>query len=112
MGRSYKELVQSILDNLTNLKNISHKRFYEKIPIRSHCPIVNPVSDSFALILAAHGAMRLYNGTVGGFGEFLNSKGFMIGPGIAWFLTIFEIAGGLLMATGYFVKMDRGNLYD
>ena len=57
-----------------------------------------------SLLLAAHGAMRLYNGTVGGFGEFLNSKGFMIGPGIAWFLTIFEIAGGLLMATGYFVK--------
>ena len=57
-----------------------------------------------SLLLAAHGAMRLYNGTVGGFGEFLDSKGFMIGPGIAWFLTIFEITGGLLMATGYFVK--------
>ena len=57
-----------------------------------------------ASLLAAHGAMRLYNGTVGGFGEFLNSKGFMIGPGIAWFLTIFEMAGGVIMAGGYFVK--------
>jgi len=45
-------------------------------------------------LLAAHGAMRLSAGTVGGFGEFLNSKGFSIGPAIAWFLSIFEKAGG------------------
>jgi len=57
-----------------------------------------------ALLLVAHGVMRLSAGTVNGFGEFLNSKGFMIGPAIAWFLTIFEIAGGLIMAAGYFVK--------
>lgn len=43
-----------------------------------------------ALLLAAHGAMRLNEGTVNGFGEFLNSKGFMIGPAIAWFLTILK----------------------
>lgn len=57
-----------------------------------------------ASLLAAHGVMRLNEGTVNGFGEFLNSKGFMIGPAIAWFLTIFEIVGGLIMAAGYFVK--------
>lgn len=57
-----------------------------------------------ALLLVAHGIMRLRAGTVNGFGEFLNSKGFVIGPAIAWFLTIFEIAGGLIMAIGYFVK--------
>ena len=57
-----------------------------------------------ALLLMAHGAMRLSAGTVNDFGDFLNSKGFMIGNVIAWFLTIFEMAGGLLMAAGYFVK--------
>ena len=57
-----------------------------------------------ALLLAAHGVMRLNAGTVNGFGEFLNSKGFMIGPAIAWFLTIFEIVGGLAMAAGLLVK--------
>jgi putative oxidoreductase len=56
------------------------------------------------LMLAAHGAIRLSAGTVNGFGEFLNSKGFMIGPAIAWFLTIFEMAGGWVMTTGYLVK--------
>jgi putative oxidoreductase len=57
-----------------------------------------------SLLLVAHGLMRLSAGTVNGFGEFLNSKGFMIGTAIAWFLTIFEIAGGLIMDTGYFIK--------
>lgn len=57
-----------------------------------------------ALLLVAHGVMRLSAGTVNGFGDFLNSKGFIIGPAIAWFLTIFEIVGGLIMAAGYFVK--------
>lgn len=57
-----------------------------------------------SLILAAHGFMRLSAGTVDDFGVFLNSKGFMIGPAIAWFLTLFEMGGGLLMAAGYFVK--------
>ncbi len=56
------------------------------------------------LILAAHGVMRLSAGTVDDFGEFLNTRGFIVGPAIAWFLTLFEMAGGLLMATGYFVK--------
>jgi putative oxidoreductase len=55
-------------------------------------------------LLAAHGVMRLYARTVDDFGEFLDAKGFVIGPAIAWFLTIFEIAGGLTMAAGYFIR--------
>ncbi|HMK05096.1 MAG TPA: DoxX family protein [Ferruginibacter sp.] len=56
------------------------------------------------VFLAAHGFIRLYTGTVNEFGDFLNSKGFIIGGTIAWFLTIFEIAGGLLMAAGFLIK--------
>lgn len=56
------------------------------------------------LLLAAHGLMRLCAGTVNGFGDFLNTKGFIIGPAIAWFLTIYEMAGGLLMTIGFFVR--------
>ena len=49
-------------------------------------------------------ANALVPGTVGGFGEFLNSKGFMIGGMLAWTITIFEIAAGAMMAFGLFVK--------
>jgi putative oxidoreductase len=57
-----------------------------------------------ALLLTFHGIIRLYAGTVNGFGEFLNEKGFLIGKTIAWFLTIFEILGGISMAAGFFRK--------
>lgn len=53
-----------------------------------------------ALLLAAHGGIRLYSGTVNGFGEFLASKGFPAGAATAWTLTIVEIIGGLLLALG------------
>lgn len=58
-----------------------------------------------SLFLVAHGVARTYLGTVGGFGEFLNSKGFVIGGLLAWSITIFEIVGGLAMAINYFVKV-------
>lgn len=54
--------------------------------------------------LMAHGLIRIYLGTVGGFGEFLNSRGFMIGTTLAWGITIFEIVGGASMALGYLVR--------
>jgi len=56
------------------------------------------------LLLVAHGVARLYNGTVNDFGGFLETKGFPVGVGIAWMLTIVEIAGGLLIAAGFMVK--------
>jgi hypothetical protein len=51
------------------------------------------------LLLAAHGCIRIYAGTVNDFGDFLNNKGFIIAHSIAWFLTIFEIAGGIVNGT-------------
>lgn len=57
-----------------------------------------------SLLLVAHGCIRLYAGIVTDFGQYLNSRGFIIGAAIAWFLTLFEIAGGLLMAAGLFRK--------
>jgi putative oxidoreductase len=77
----------------------------KKFPFISEGAALKLLRIFTGLFLAAHGSIRLYAGTVNGFGEFLNSKGFMIGTAIAWFLTIFEIVGGLLMAAGYFTKL-------
>ncbi len=57
-----------------------------------------------SLFLVAHGCIRIYAGTVGGFGEFLGSKGFPAGVVLAWGITVFEITGGLTLAAGYFVR--------
>lgn len=56
------------------------------------------------IIMMAHGFQRLYYGTVGDFGSWLNSKGFMIGTAIAWLITLFELVAGLVLAIGYFKK--------
>ena len=58
---------------------------------------------TLAGLLAAHGWARLLSGGVEPFGQWLDSIGFMIGPAIAWGVTIFEIAGTLLLAFRKFV---------
>ncbi|MCB0280171.1 MAG: DoxX family protein [Calditrichaeota bacterium] len=60
---------------------------------------------SLGLMLAAHGVIRIYAGTVGDFGEFLNNSGFPFGTFIAWGITSFEIIGGATLALGHFHKL-------
>ncbi len=61
-----------------------------------------------SLLMVAHGLIRIYADTVGGFGDFLESKGFPIGTFIAWSITIFEIVGGLVLASGFLRKLISG----
>lgn len=49
-----------------------------------------------AILLGIHGVARIFNG-VAPFGEFLAAKGFPLGLVIAWSITIFEIAGAVLL---------------
>ncbi len=53
---------------------------------------------TLAGLLAAHGWARLLNDAVTPFGEWLNGLGFMVGPLIAWAVTIYEIVGTVLLA--------------
>jgi putative oxidoreductase len=76
----------------------------KKFPFISEAAALKLLRVVTGFFLAAHGCIRFYAGTVNGFGDFLNSKGFIIGSIIAWTLTIFEILGGLTMAIGYLVK--------
>jgi putative oxidoreductase len=57
-----------------------------------------------SVIMMAHGFQRLYYNTVDDFGVFLNAKGFVIGYALAWTITLFELAGGLLLALGKFAR--------
>lgn len=57
-----------------------------------------------SVLMMAHGFQRLYYNTVNDFGAFLNTKGFLIGRILAWSITIFELAGGLLLAIGIYTR--------
>jgi putative oxidoreductase len=57
------------------------------------------------LIFILHGGARLYEGTVNGFGDFLNGNGIPGGAFLAWFITVFEIIGGTAMFLRYAVKV-------
>lgn len=54
------------------------------------------------VIMFVHGAARIANGTVGGFGGFLGSQGFPLGFYLAWGITIFELVGSVLLAAGFY----------
>ncbi len=55
-----------------------------------------------ATLMFIHGAARIADGTVDGFGEFLGSQGFPLGFYLAWGITIFELVGSVLLAIGFY----------
>jgi putative oxidoreductase len=57
------------------------------------------------LYMVAHGATRAAVGTVDDFGGFFASKGIPAGVALAWCITLWEIAGGLTLASGRFVRL-------
>ena len=57
-----------------------------------------------ASMMIVHGVARARLGIVDDFGAYLNATGFPAGFYLAWFITINEIAGGLALAAGYFVR--------
>lgn len=57
------------------------------------------------VIFILHAAVRIYNNTLPGFGEFLRNKGFPFGFYLAWAVTIFELLGGILVFFRYFVRV-------
>nr|WP_294935890.1 DoxX family protein [uncultured Flavobacterium sp.] len=77
----------------------------KKFPFLTTKQFVATLRIAVALFLIAHGCIRIYAGTVGDFGDFLNSKGFIIGDILAWTITIFELVGGTLLILNRFKKI-------
>lgn len=57
-----------------------------------------------ALIFVAHAAVRVAGSTINEFAAFLDDKGFIFSVLIVWCITIYEIAGGLLLMLGIFTR--------
>ena len=56
------------------------------------------------IVFLLHAGVRIYNNTLPGFGDFLQGKGFPFGFYLAWAVTLFELAGGILMFFRFFCK--------
>lgn len=59
---------------------------------------------SVAGIFLAHSIVRLLNGTIERFGGYLDNKGFVYGAAWVWGITVYEVAGGLLLLAGYYTR--------
>ena len=57
------------------------------------------------IVFILHAAVRVYNNTLPGFGDFLDGKGFPFGFYLAWGVTLFELVGGILMFLRYLVRV-------
>ena len=57
------------------------------------------------IIFILHAAVRIYNNTLTGFGDFLEGKGFPMGFYLAWAVTLFELIGGVMMFLRYLVRV-------
>jgi len=76
----------------------------KKFPFLSPAQAAILLRAIVATWLIIHGVTRIVHDGVGAFGGFLDSQGFPGGIVIAWGITLFEIAGGLLMALGYYTR--------
>ena len=60
---------------------------------------------SVALVFFLHAVVRVANGTIEQFAEFLSSKGIGYGTPVVWCITGYEILGSIVLAFGYFIKI-------
>jgi putative oxidoreductase len=56
------------------------------------------------LFFVTHAVVRIANGTIERFAEFLSTKGLFATTAMVWGITVYEIVGGLALALGYCTK--------
>jgi putative oxidoreductase len=66
---------------------------------------------SVALVFFLHAAVRIANGTIPQFAGFLESAGLPFGKAIVIAITVFEIAGSVLLAIGVWVRLISAGLF-
>lgn len=58
---------------------------------------------TLGLLLTIHGAFRIYDHGVNGFGGFLGSEHVPFGVAVAWLVTVVEVVGGPALILGFLV---------
>lgn len=57
------------------------------------------------IVFILHAGVRIYNNTLPAFGAMLETKGFPLGFYLIWTVTLFELAGGILMFFRFWVRI-------
>lgn len=60
---------------------------------------------SLAVVFLAHAVVRIVNGSIPQFGQFLTAKGLPAGTLLVWLITIFEIVGSVLLIANCYVRL-------
>lgn len=55
-------------------------------------------------LFMAHAAVRIINGTIPQFGQFMEAQGFPAGEAVVWAITVTELVAGTLMIAGRGVR--------
>ncbi|WP_439569860.1 DoxX family protein [Sphingopyxis sp.] len=55
-------------------------------------------------LFMAHAVVRIANGTIPQFGQFMEAQGFPAGEALVWLITITELIAGALLIIGRFVR--------
>jgi putative oxidoreductase len=64
-----------------------------------------------AALFIAHAVVRMANGSIPGFGTFLEKLGFPAGVAVVWVITTVEIVAGTLMAVGWHARWMASALF-
>lgn len=57
-----------------------------------------------AIFFMAHATVRIYNGSIPQFGEFLETRGWPFGVVLVWLISLLELFAGSAMIAGYCVR--------
>ena len=59
---------------------------------------------AIAVMFMAHAGVRVMNGTIPRFAEFMTGLGFYYGIGWVWAITLYELIGGAMLIVGQFSR--------
>lgn len=75
-----------------------------KIPFLSLSQALVIARVATAIFFMAHAIVRIINGTIGQFGEFMEAKGFPNGVLVVWAITTIEIVAGTMLILNKYIR--------
>lgn len=75
-----------------------------RFPFLSLQQMLTALRFSIALIFLLHSVVRVFNGTIPRFAAYLDAKGMPFGKAWVIAITVFEIAGSVLLVLNYFTR--------